>query len=122
MKKLLNSFVFAFAGIRFCLKTGNNFKIQLLCAGLVFIAAAISGATLQEWTVLLICCFTVLSLEMLNTAVEQLCDLFSGDYHPLIKTIKDIAAGAVLLSAIGSAITAVVIFLPKIISLFTSSQ
>ena len=57
----------------------------------------------------------VLSLELLNTALENICDIVSKDFDPLIKIVKDTAAGAVFLSAAGSAVMGAVIFLPKII-------
>jgi diacylglycerol kinase len=52
---------------------------------------------------------------MINTAIEKLCDVVHKDFHPQIKIIKDMAAGAVLIAAISSLITGVVIFVPKII-------
>jgi diacylglycerol kinase len=54
-------------------------------------------------------------MEMMNTAVEKLCNVVHQDIHPGIKLVKDIAAGAVLVSAIISVVIACVIFLPKII-------
>ncbi|MFM2326878.1 MAG: hypothetical protein RIR31_1080, partial [Bacteroidota bacterium] len=50
-----------------------------------------------------------------NTAIEKLCDIVHKDFHPQIKIIKDMAAGAVLIAAISSLITGVIIFVPKII-------
>ena len=57
-------------------------------------------------------------MEMINTAIEKLCDVVHLEQHPLIKKVKDIAAGAVLVSAVFSLITAAIIFLPKIITYF----
>jgi diacylglycerol kinase len=56
-------------------------------------------------------------MEMLNTALEKMCDLVTKDFHPLIKCIKDVSAGAVLVCAAGSLLTGTIIFLPKIIQL-----
>ena len=71
----------------------------------------------MEWMVILLCITAVLTLEMINTAIEKLCDVVHPGYHPQIKVIKDIAAGAVLLAAVGSVIAGAIIFLPKIIAL-----
>ena len=68
-----------------------------------------------EWLVIILCCIIVLALELINTAIENLCDLVSKDFHPVIKIVKDTAAGAVLVSAIGSAVAGAVIFVPLII-------
>ena len=59
----------------------------------------------------------VLGLELLNTAVEHLCDTITKDFHPAIKIIKDASAAAVLIVAAGSVVTGIMIFLPKIINL-----
>jgi undecaprenol kinase/diacylglycerol kinase (ATP) len=57
----------------------------------------------------------VISFELINTAIEELCNMIHPEQHPLIKKIKDISAGAVLLAATGSVIASLIIFLPKII-------
>ena len=57
----------------------------------------------------------VLSLEMINTAIERICNIVHKEPHPGIKIIKDLAAGAVLLAAFVAAICGTIIFLPKII-------
>lgn len=59
-------------------------------------------------------------MEMLNTAVERLCDLVQKEIHPVIKVVKDIAAGAVLLSAGIAVICGAIIFIPKILLLIKS--
>lgn len=59
----------------------------------------------------------VLVLEMMNTALEYVCNLVTENYHPAVKVIKDLAAGAVLISAVGSVVIAFIIFLPKIVAL-----
>ena len=71
----------------------------------------------MEWLVVVLCITVVLTLEMINTAIEKLCDVVQPDYHPQIKIIKDIAAGAVLIAALGSIIIGAIIFVPKIIAL-----
>ena len=68
-----------------------------------------------EWIAVGFCIAFVIAMEMLNTAIEKLCDVVHRDIHPGIKKVKDIAAGAVLVSAIFSLITGLIIFLPKII-------
>jgi len=117
MKRLL-SFRYAMNGISAFFRQGPNAKIQLLAGITAIIAGLILNISPMEWIAVIFCCALVLSLEMINTAIEKTCDLISTEYHPLIKTIKDVAAGAVLLSAVASLIIGVIIFLPKILSHF----
>lgn len=88
---------------------------------LATVLVAISGVVLHisavEWLFAAGCCMLVLSMELLNTAIENVCNLVSTDFHPLIKIIKDTAAASVLVSAMGSVVTGVIIFLPKILHL-----
>jgi len=83
--------------------------------------AIIAGILLKisstEWLFIVLCSMLVLMLELINTAVEYLCDTITTDFHPVIKIVKDISAAAVLISAAGSVITGLIIFLPKIIGL-----
>jgi diacylglycerol kinase len=68
-----------------------------------------------EWIAVCFCIAFVITIEMMNTAIEKLCDVVYKEKHPVIKQVKDIAAGAVLISAFFSIITAAIIFLPKIV-------
>ena len=81
--------------------------------------AVVLGVVFQisamEWLFVAGCSMLVLSMELVNTAIENVCDLISKEYHPVIKIIKDVAAAAVLVSAIGSVVTGGIIFFPKII-------
>ena len=102
-----------------CFKNEMNFRIHF-----IFLLAAISLGCLFhintiEWLFIVAVSFLVIVLEMINTAIEQLCNIVSTEFHPLIKIIKDVSAGAVLLSAIASLVIGGIIFLPKIYKLFT---
>lgn len=114
---VLKSFKVAFEGLGDALRQERNFRIQVI----VFIIVIAAGFLLQinrmEWIVILICAAIVLSIEILNSAIEKLCDHVTPDIHPMIKKIKDFSAAAVLLVAIISFIIGVIIFLPKIIGM-----
>ena len=60
-------------------------------------------------------CTVVMAAEMTNTLVESLVDLVTNEYHPLAKVSKDVAAGVVLLTAIGSVVVGIFLFLPKLL-------
>lgn len=113
-RRLLSSFVFAFAGISYCFRTQRNFRIHISIALLATLAGIFLGLTWVEWAVFATMVTLVLGAEMTNTMVEALVDLVTQEYHPLAKVAKDVAAGVVLLCAIGSVVVGVLIFLPKL--------
>lgn len=93
---------------------GRNFRVQLAVALLVLIAGWQLAVKAVEWALLVLCIFWVLGMEALNTAVETLADRVSRERDPLIGRAKDLAAGGVLLSAIGAAIVGLIVFLPHL--------
>ena len=81
---------------------------------LVIIAGCILRISIMEWLICLILFAQVLSLEIVNTAIEACVDLVSEERKPLATLAKDAAAGAVLISAIFAAIIGLLIFVPKV--------
>ena len=116
-QSLLKSFQHAFEGIIHTIKKERNIKIHLSFMCAVILCGFYFHITKIEWMICLILFALVLSLELVNTAIEAVVDLASPDIHPLAKLSKDAAAGAVLISAIISAIIGLMIFIPYIISL-----
>lgn len=114
MRRLKRSFSFAIAGLIYCVKNEKNMKIHILATILVLIAAVVVGLKPIEWGLLILTVFMVLIAETVNTAVEKTVDLVTTEYHPLAKMAKNLAAGAVLLAAIGSLVMAVIIFGPHL--------
>jgi diacylglycerol kinase len=108
------SFKCAFAGLRYAFQTQRNFRFHLGTAVFVLIAAYWLDVTPAAWAVLILTISCVLVVELLNTAIEVMVDIISPDYHPLAKTAKDLAAGAVLLVAITSVLVGIVIFGPPL--------
>jgi diacylglycerol kinase (ATP) len=115
MKNRIASFKFAFNGIRLMFKSGPNFIIQLLIAILVISAGIYFQITVYEWTIILICVGSVLSAEIFNTAIEKMVDHLSPEKNKYAGEIKDLAAGAVLLFSIITAIIGIIIFYPYLI-------
>ena len=112
---LARSFRYAFAGLGYCLRTQRNFRIHTLAAALVAGVGAWLGLSWVEWAVLALTVTMVLAAEMVNTVVEAVVDLASPAYHPLAKVAKDVAAGAVLLTAMVAAVVGACLFLPHIL-------
>ena len=96
-------------------KSGPNFIIQLLIAILVISAGIYFQITTYEWTIILICIGGVLSAEIFNTAIEKMVDHLSPEKNKYAGEIKDLAAGAVLLFSIITAIIGIIIFYPYLI-------
>lgn len=113
-KKLRNSFKYAFQGIEEAWKTEQNLKIHFMIMALVIIAGFIFKISLIEWMVCLLLFAIVISLELINTAIETTVDIAMPEINEKAKYAKDIAAGAVLFSAIISVIIGLIIFVPKI--------
>ncbi len=117
-KKLINSFKYAFKGIGSSLKSERNMKIHFAMMVLVIIAGILLNISMWEWIICFILFGLVISLEMVNTAIEIVVDMVSPEYNLKAGHVKDIAAGAVLVNAIVAFIVGLLIFLPKIIRLF----
>ena len=113
-KKLRNSFKYAFEGIIEAWKTEQNLKIHFVIMALVIIAGFIFKISAMEWIVCLLLFAIVISLELINTAIETTVDIAMPEINEKAKYAKDIAAGAVLFSAMISVIVGLIIFLPKI--------
>lgn len=112
---LIRSFVYAFEGVGYLLRTQRNAQIHCL----VGLCALALGAVLRierwEWLGLALIITIVLAAEGVNTAVEAAVDLAAaGSHHPLAKIAKDVAAGAVLLCAIAAVVVGCIIFLPHL--------
>ena len=117
LKKRLDSFKYAFAGIRDLFKTEPNVIIHTVAALLAIAMGFYFSISPFEWCFIIFAITFVFSAEAFNTALEYLTNLVSPDYHELAGKTKDVAAGAVLFAAIGAAIVGLIIFLPKIIAL-----
>jgi undecaprenol kinase len=113
MQNFINSFRYAFEGIFHAVKSERNFKFHLIAAIIVITSGLLSDLTYTEWFIILVLIGGVLALELLNTAIERVVNLVTMERLPLAKEAKDLAAGAVLIFAIVSAIIGLLIFIPK---------
>lgn len=114
IRKRLQSFVYAGRGIFLLFSATPNARIHLAATVLVVAAGFYFRVSRLEWALLILSVTTVIAAEALNTALEQLTDLASPGFHPLAGKAKDVAAGAVLLTALGAAMVGLLIFVPKI--------
>ena len=110
MKKVIKSFSYAWHGLLLAMKSELNLRIHLGAGVLVVIAGCYFKITRMEWAVLVIAVGFVLSLELVNTAIEKLADLVTKNKDPLAGKVKDIAAAAVMIGSMAAAIAGIIIF------------
>lgn len=110
--KRAQSFTYAFRGILLFLKKTHNSWIQLCFLSATIILGFYFNITSVEWMMIVLASGLVLAAEAFNTAIEIDMDLTSPDYHPHARDTKDVAAGAVLISAFAAVIIGLIIFVP----------
>ncbi len=118
MNSRLKSLSHAFRGLCDAVRNETNMKIHVIAAILVITLGLFLQLSSIEWLIVLFCIGLVISMETINTAIEKLADAISTDFHPKIKSAKDMAAGAVLISAIVAFIIGLLIFVPKLFQLY----
>ena len=111
----LRSFGHAFRGLKLLLQTQPNARIHAVATVLVVAAGALLRIAPAEWALIVLAIVCVWVAEALNTSIEFLVDLASPEPHPLAGKAKDVAAGAVLAAAIGSAIIGGFVFGPHVL-------
>ena len=114
----LKSMGHALRGIAVMVRSQHNTWVHAVATALVITAGVYFELQPTEWQVIILAMIGVWVSESLNTAFEFICDVASPEFHPLVEKAKDVAAGAVLLSAIGAAVIGVMIFWPKLLGFF----
>ncbi|WP_338777189.1 diacylglycerol kinase family protein [Metabacillus sp. FJAT-52054] len=115
IKRLLKSFAFASSGLMNVFRHERNFQIHCILMVLAIAAGFILEISFMEWYMVIGSIAAVLSLELMNTAIERTVDLVTDEMRPLAKAAKDAAAGSVFVAAIAAFFIGVLIFTPKII-------
>ncbi len=115
--RLIRSFGYAFAGVGHGLRTQANLRIHILAAAGVIIAGLLLQLSTIEWAILVVTITMVMSAELFNSAIEAVVDRAGSEPHPLSKAAKDMAAGAVLVGAIGAVVVGLLIFGPHLLAL-----
>lgn len=112
------SFKFAGIGILTMLKSQHNAWVHLVASITIVGVGLFFRVSSSEWCWLVLAIMAVWTAEALNTAFEFLADVASPEFHPLVKNSKDVAAGAVLISALGAVIIAILTLGPHFVALF----
>ncbi|HBU27760.1 TPA: diacylglycerol kinase [Candidatus Uhrbacteria bacterium] len=108
----------ALRGVYVVFRDERNFRIQTISAVLVLCAATLLQVRVWEYVLLLLLSSAVLILELFNSVIERMADGLKPRLQPIVRDIKDLMAGAVLLTAITAGIVGVIIFLPYAVQLF----
>ncbi len=117
MRRLTKSFSYALKGILFAVRHERNFQIEVLVGVFIISAMLIFPLRGLERALIIFSVALVLALELANTALERVMDLLKPRVHPYVRIIKDMMAGAVLLTSLAAVAVGVAIFLPYVLAL-----
>jgi len=120
LAKRIRSFHVAFRGIAMMLRSEFNARIHALATIVVLIAGVVFDIDRYEWLAVVLAITAVWSAEAVNTSIEALCDVVTREPHPGIGRAKDLAAGAVLLTALGAVAIAAIVFGRRLLALIPS--
>ncbi|MBU2595274.1 diacylglycerol kinase family protein [Patescibacteria group bacterium] len=111
-KRFVKSFRFALRGTITVIKEEQNIKIYLFFALLTFLLGIISHLSYVEWAIIAATISVTMGVEVINVAIEELLDMISPEYNGRTKVIKDVAAGAALITASASVLIFILIYFP----------
>ena len=114
----LRSFRFAFRGILDLLKDEHNFRIHITLLLLVIAAGIFLHITDTEWLIIILVSALVLVSESFNSSIEHLADTINPEEDERIRKVKDIAAAAVLITAVAAVLAGAIIFMPYLLKIF----
>lgn len=117
MRKFIRGFGYALNGIWHAAATQLNFRVHLVAALMAGYAGYALHISTGEWLWIIFCIAIVLVAELFNTALEFLTDLVSPEYNKKAGLVKDMSAGAVLITAICALLIGLIIFVPKLLLL-----
>lgn len=108
--RFLKSFKYAFRGIIYCINNERNMRIHTVMALYVFVFSFFFHLTRTEYAVLFLTCAMVISAELVNTVSEELSDFSAASFNPVVRIVKDMASGAVLVNAVFAVAVGICLF------------
>jgi diacylglycerol kinase len=112
---LISSFRNAFSGLWYALRTQRNAQVHLLATLLAVLVGFGLGLDAIHWCLIILAMGLVWMAELSNTALENVVDLLSPEYHPLAKTAKDLKAGVVVVAALAAVAIGILVFGPPLL-------
>jgi len=116
-ENIFGSFGYAGAGLKAAFKNEPNFRIHILMGAITILIALALQFSLIKFVILILTISFVITLELVNTLIEEIVNVISPEISPSAKLIKDVSAATVLVGAVGSAIIGILLFLPDILKL-----
>jgi diacylglycerol kinase (ATP) len=116
LRARLRSFVYAGRGLQTMLESQHNAWIHAVASAGVLIGGLLADLGRLDWCALVLAIVSVWTAEALNTAFEFLCDVASPEFHPLVAKAKDVAAGAVLIAAVGATLVGLLVLGPHLLA------
>ena len=117
-KNARDSFYYALCGLADAWRSERNMRFHTAATAFALVLGIWFRLERIEWLFFFSAVFLVMTMEMLNTSLERVVDLFTREYHPLARLAKNAAAGAALLAAVYAVIVGIMIFLPRILYSF----
>lgn len=114
LHKFIKSFGFAFEGLKLAVTLDQNVRFHMLIGSIVFLIALLLRIDRFEFLFIVLSIFFVIITEMMNTAIEEMTNLIIQEHRREARIAKDVAAAAVLLSALFALIVGIIVFLPYI--------
>ncbi len=111
----LQSFRYAWYGLVLMLRSQHNAWLHAFASVCILVSGGLFRLTAGEWCWVILAIVAVWTAEALNTALEFLADAATSEFHPLVKCAKDVAAGGVLISALGSVIIGLLVLGPHLL-------
>ena len=121
IRKCINSFCYAFKGLKLLVGSQNNARVHLLATVVALNAGFFLNILKTEWLWLLLAIALVWITEAVNTATEKLVDIISPEYNAKAGQVKDLAAAAVIIAGLFAFITGLILFTPYIYTFFYRS-
>ncbi|MCL2437703.1 MAG: diacylglycerol kinase family protein [Coriobacteriia bacterium] len=117
-QSIFKSWAVSMTGFFAAVRTERNVALVCFFAVLAIVLSAVFRIPLAEWIIVIFCCGLVLTVELVNTAIESVTDLAcNNEIHPLAKIAKDTASAATLVASVTSLIVALLIFTPRVLAL-----
>ena len=113
--RIIESFRYAVRGIAVAYREERQMKVHTATAIVAVLCGVVADLSRAEWAILALTIAMVITLELVNTAVERIVDMVTEEYHPLAEKAKDIAAGGVLIGAAASVIVGICLFGSRVI-------
>ncbi len=118
MRRYFRSFLYALRGLGFAVKSEKNFRLEIVIAVIALAVVLFLPFSALERSLIFLSIALVLTLELANTAFERIMDILKPRVHPYARVIKDMMAGAVLLTTLTAIAIGITIFLPHILTAF----